>query len=87
VTERRVFESVRATTVLFYEMRKMNPAQFTWRPPPYEYEHEKLPIDILAGTSRYRNAIEQGVDPKAIADGWRPGVSEFERLRAEFRLY
>ena len=25
------------------------PKRFEWRDPPYEYEHDKMPIDILAG--------------------------------------
>ena len=28
--------------------RAADPERFRWRDPPYEYEHEKLPIDILA---------------------------------------
>jgi uncharacterized protein YbbC (DUF1343 family) len=87
VTDRRTFESVLATTVLFHEMRKMNPAQFTWRPPPYEYEHEKMPIDILAGTATYREDIDRGADPLRMAESWRPAVEAFEPLRREFALY
>ena len=45
----------------------MNPAEFAWRPPPYEYEHKLLPIDILAGNATYREDIERGTDP----GGWR----------------
>jgi uncharacterized protein YbbC (DUF1343 family) len=87
VTDRRVFEPVLATTAVFHEMRKMNPAEFAWRPPPYEYEHTLLPIDILAGTAKYREDIEAGVDPRRMADSWKPAVAEFERLRQEYRLY
>ena len=87
VTDRRTFESVLATTVLFYEMRKADPARFTWRPPPYEYEHDKMPIDILAGTAQYREDIDRGVDPLQMAESWRPAVEAFEPLRREFALY
>jgi len=87
VTDRRRFEPVLGATAILHEMRQVDPAKFTWRPPPYEYEHEKLPIDILAGTSRYREDIEKGVDPRAMADSWRPGVEQFERIRREYCLY
>ena len=33
------------------------PADFAWLPPPYEYEREKMPIDILFGSSRLREAL------------------------------
>ena len=26
-----------------------DPSRFAWRQPPYEYEHDRMPIDILAG--------------------------------------
>lgn len=32
---------------------------FEWNPPPYEYEYEKLPIDILNGTDKIRKWIEK----------------------------
>jgi uncharacterized protein YbbC (DUF1343 family) len=87
VTDRRTFESVLASTAVLHEMRQMDPAQFAWRPPPYEYEHRLLPIDILAGNATYREDIERGTDPRVMAEGWKPAVAEFERLRAAFRMY
>ena len=32
---------------------------FSWLPPPYEYELEKLPIDILSGSAAMRTAIDR----------------------------
>ena len=44
-----------------------NPARcFAWRQPPYEYEQEKLPIDILAGSDALRSQIEAGTDPASL---------------------
>ena len=44
--------------------------------PPYEYEHEKLPIDILAGSADLREQIEAGVpaqeDRALVGDRGRP---------------
>lgn len=31
-----------------------------WKEPPYEYEYEKMPIDILAGGPRVREAVASG---------------------------
>jgi uncharacterized protein YbbC (DUF1343 family) len=87
VTDRRTFESVLASTAVLHEMRQMDPAQFAWRPPPYEYEHRLLPIDILAGNATYREDIERGTDPRVMADGWKAAVGEFERMRQQYRLY
>jgi uncharacterized protein YbbC (DUF1343 family) len=87
VTDRRTFEPVLGATAILHEMRAADPAAFAWRPPPYEYEHEKLPIDILAGTAQYRQDIERGVDPRRMAASWRPGAEAFARLRRDCLLY
>ena len=39
-------------------------SQPLWRQPPYEYEHDKLPIDILAGSPQFRQQIEAGTDAR-----------------------
>jgi uncharacterized protein YbbC (DUF1343 family) len=62
-------------------------ATFAWRPPPYEYEHEKMPFDILAGSSELREQIEAGDSPEEIAKSWEPAVAEFGRLRSKFLMY
>jgi hypothetical protein len=34
--------------------------KLAWRQPPFEYEYEKLPIDILSGSDTMRRRLEQG---------------------------
>ena len=62
-------------------------SRFEWRQPPYEYEHEKLPIDILAGSADLREQIEAGVPAREIARSWETGVARFVKVREEFLLY
>ena len=45
--------------------------QFAWRQPPYEYEHDKLPIDILAGSSALREQVEAQVPLADIVASWK----------------
>ncbi len=35
------------------------PEQFKWKQPPYEFEYERLPIDMICGTDLIRGAIEK----------------------------
>ena len=51
----------RPASALIAAFRAADPDGFRWRDPPYEYEHEKLPFDILAGSSELREQIEAGV--------------------------
>ena len=63
------------------------PDHFQWRTPPYEYEHDKMPIDILAGSPTLREQIEQLVPVDDIAASWRQGVKDFEDARKPYLLY
>jgi uncharacterized protein YbbC (DUF1343 family) len=87
VTDRRAFEPVLAGVLLTEAFRAASPEQFSWRQPPYEYEHERLPFDILAGSSLLREQIEAGCAAEAIAQSWKPETTDFERLRSRFVLY
>jgi uncharacterized protein YbbC (DUF1343 family) len=87
VMDRRTFHAVETGVALVGACRAAAPDRFAWRDPPYEYEHEKWPIDILAGSSQLRAQIEGGVPAREIADSWKPAVAEFERIRARFLLY
>jgi len=61
--------------------------RFSWLPPPYEYEYEKLPFDILTGDERLRQALENGEDILALRESWLPELEDFCRRRREFLLY
>ena len=64
VTDRQAFLPVRTAVELIEEFRKQNPSRFAWRQPPYEYELEKQPIDLLYGNDRLRATIDNGQDMK-----------------------
>jgi uncharacterized protein YbbC (DUF1343 family) len=87
VTDRATFRPVLTGVLLTEAFRAADPGAFAWRQPPYEYEYEKLPFDILAGTSETRVQIERGVAAEAIAASWEPAVQDFERIRREYLLY
>lgn len=64
-------------------VRTLWPEAFGWRGPPFEYEHELLPIDMLTGSDRTRLALDRGPDPAGLealssvdADAWRTRTSD-----------
>ena len=87
VVDREAFRPVLTGVALVAAFRAADPERFRWRDPPYEYEHEKLPFDILAGSSELRQQIEAGVTPEDIARSWERAVVDFETLRRPFLLY
>ena len=87
VTDRSRFAAVPATVAVLVAIKGQDPGRDWWRPPPYEYEYDKMPIDILAGSSHLRERIDAGDSARAIAAAWAPGIAAFARTRAPFLLY
>jgi uncharacterized protein YbbC (DUF1343 family) len=87
VIDRLTFEPVRTAVELIAEFRRQDPARFAWREPPYEYEHDKAPIDILYGSDRLRTAIEAGKGADALTPSWREDEQAFARQREKYLLY
>lgn len=87
VLDRHSFRPVDAGVALLAQFRAADPGRFLWREPPYEYEREKLPIDILAGSSKLREDVERGMSARQIAESWAAGVAQFRRVRERFLMY
>jgi uncharacterized protein YbbC (DUF1343 family) len=87
VTSRGDFAPVAAGVAFLRESYGLAPRRFGWRAPPYEYEHDKMPIDILAGSPTLRTQIEQQVPLDDIVASWAPGEEEFAEIRRPYLLY
>jgi len=87
VTDRRAFRPVLAGVAVMGEFHRAAPDRFAWREPPYEYVHDRMPIDILAGSDRLRHAIEADVPAREIAQEWEAEAREFEAIRQPYLLY
>jgi uncharacterized protein YbbC (DUF1343 family) len=87
VTDRARFRPVRTAVALLAEFRRQGPDTFGWRQPPYEYEHDRMPIDILAGSDALRRQIESGLGGHAIADTWPDALASFFDRRRRCLLY
>jgi uncharacterized protein YbbC (DUF1343 family) len=87
VLDRRAFEPVRTAVELIHEFWREDPVRFAWKHPPYEYEHERMPIDLLFGSDRLRRAIDAGEGVRALIDSWTTDEDEFRRQREPFLMY
>ena len=87
VTDPRSYRPFRTGLGLLLAYRSVNPDRFEWLAPPYEYEFEKLPFDILCGTDSIRLQIEAGSDLESIESSWKPGLDQFKRIRSGYLIY
>ena len=87
VLDRETFRPIRTAVELIAEFRAQDPARFAWREPPYEYEHQKQPIDILFGSDRLRTTIDAGASVSTLLQSWASDEDAFRRARQRYLLY
>jgi uncharacterized protein YbbC (DUF1343 family) len=87
VLDRAAFAPVLTGAALIALFRRSDPGRFAWRRPPYEYEHDKEPFDILSGSPVLREQIEANAPIDVIRRSWRDDEQAFVRLRQPFLLY
>ncbi len=60
---------------------------FQWKPPPYEYEFRRLPVDLIIGDRTVRERIERLEPVEDIAASWCDALDEFVILSRGVHLY
>ena len=78
VLDAQAVRSVALTLSIIHATLQLAPQYFEWLPPPYEYEFEKPPIDILYGSPDLR--LQQHANRTFDAAAW-------QRRTAGHRLY
>jgi uncharacterized protein YbbC (DUF1343 family) len=61
--------------------------EFQWISPPYEYEFNHLPIEIILGSTDLHTQLEAGVTIEELERSWEPQLKEFRQLRGPYLLY
>ncbi|RPJ86506.1 MAG: DUF1343 domain-containing protein [Acidobacteria bacterium] len=87
VLDRHSFRPFSTGLALMMAYREQGLGEFRWKEPPYEYEYDKLPIDILLGNGKIREEIEQGESVEQIEAGWEEELEAFGRKRRRYLLY
>jgi uncharacterized protein YbbC (DUF1343 family) len=87
VIDPRAYKPYYTTLAIIQEVMGLCPQDFSWRPPPYEYEFEKLPFDIITGDEAIRKGLEQGRDLDEMEKNWHEKLKEFLAIRKQYLLY
>lgn len=72
---------------LLQSIIRHHPSDFQWKQPPYEYEFEKLPTDLILGSRKIRERIERMDSLDDIAEEWREEMEEFRTLSRKYHIY
>ncbi len=87
VTDPKLFLPFRLALHLLRSIFLLHKNQFAWNPPPYEYEFERLPIDLILGDKEVRKQIENLESPQKIEKSWDRALTEFKSICSRFYLY
>lgn len=87
VTDRSHFKPFKTGLTLLKTIRDMYPDKFEWKEPPYEYVHDRPPIDVIFGCSWIREALEAGRTIDKIVDKTEKELDLFCRIRKRYLLY
>ena len=87
VTNRWAFEPYRTGLWCVKVARDMDTEKFDWRRETYEFVSDRLAIDLLAGSDRYRNLVERGANVDDWLAEWEEPLRDFASQREEFLLY
>ena len=87
VTDRNTFRSFSWYLDAIRFARKLDPERFDWRREPYEFENDRLAIDLLLGRPGIREGLEQGVAAAELEASWRADLAQFHSDRRPYLLY
>ena len=87
VTNHETFRPYRTSLALLQAMLILYPGRFAYKEPPYEYEFERLPMDLILGDRQVRQALEQGTPILEIEQGWQEELAAYRRRCAAVFLY
>ncbi len=87
ITDPAAFRPYRTSLALLQAVILLYPEAFEYKKPPYEYEYERLPMDLIIGDRQVRQALEQGESVMDMEKSWQNDLDTFEKLRQEVLLY
>ena len=87
VTDRDRYQPFLTTLQLLQAVIRCHPEDFAWTPPPYEYEFEKRPIDLILGDAAIRRHVESRDDLTAQAQAWQQEIQDFKQVCEPFFIY
>jgi uncharacterized protein YbbC (DUF1343 family) len=87
VFDRQAFKPYLTSLTLLQAVQNLYQDAFQWKSPPYEYETQRLPIDLLIGDQELRQALESGKSIAELEASWMPGLNNFMQLHRKYLLY
>ena len=87
ITDPYEFKPYITTLRLLQAVSFLHKNHFKWKLPPYEYDYEQLPIDLIIGDKQIRQRIEYHDEIDEIEKSWEKELGGFKKTSRKFHLY
>jgi molybdopterin-guanine dinucleotide biosynthesis protein MobB len=87
VTDLGTFRPFETYLRLIQSLRNLDPGSFAWRTEVYEYRDDVPAIDLLAGTSRYRELVDRGESLDEWIASFADDLARFAPSRERSLIY
>jgi uncharacterized protein YbbC (DUF1343 family) len=87
IQDRKKFRSFAVYYELIRLVKQFHPDHFRWQMPPYEFEFDRLPIDMICGSDLIRKAIEKNIPFAGIRDDIDHKISAYAESVQPYLLY
>lgn len=87
VTQPEVFRPLRLSLALISAIAHTHPQAIALRPPPYEYEHDRRPLDLILGDAAAVDGLLAGAPAMELEQGWAQGLANWRARTRPHLLY
>jgi uncharacterized protein YbbC (DUF1343 family) len=87
VTDPDSYQPYITSLKLLQAVIRQHAKDFSWKNPPYEYEFERLPIDLIIGNPEIRKRMARMESLDDLAESWKPGLNRFIEDSRNHHLY
>ncbi|MBU2451681.1 MAG: DUF1343 domain-containing protein, partial [Proteobacteria bacterium] len=87
ITQKQVYKPYFSSLLLLQLIIRHHKDDFKFKEPPYEYEFEKLPMDLILGSKTIRKHLTQLNDLTILSRQWQKELDTFKALSGKYYLY
>lgn len=87
ITDMNTFKPVKMASALMQASYDSSNGAFSFTEPPYEYEFDKPPVDIVSGDSSLREWVTSGESIGELEKVWQKKYGEFNEIFESVKLY
>lgn len=82
------FNAFRLVALTLKAVRNLYPTYDLWKKPPYEYEKDKMPIDLICGTSKLREWVDDSNSKVGDLESFlKPNEVLWKKSSKKYHLY